>query len=46
MSAVLPSGSAMKPKPFLLLNHLMVPLGMVLWGLTLGRDDTRNAVYA
>jgi hypothetical protein len=44
MSALAPLGSAMKPKPFLLLNHLTIPWGMqVDWFLT--RYSAPAAVY-
>jgi hypothetical protein len=44
MSALAPLGSAMKPKPFLLLNHLTIPWGMQT-GLVLTRYSAPAGVY-
>jgi hypothetical protein len=44
MSALAPLGSAMKPKPFLLLNHLTIPWGMQT-GLVLTRYSAPGGVY-
>ena len=44
MSALAPLGSAMKPKPFLLLNHLIIPWGMQL-GMVLTRYSAPVGVY-
>jgi hypothetical protein len=44
MSALAPLGSAMKPKPFLLLNHLIIPWGMQT-GLVLTRYSAPTGVY-
>jgi hypothetical protein len=44
MSALAPLGSVMKPKPFLLLNHLIIPWGMQT-GLVLTRYSAPAGVY-